>query len=190
MSTEKLQEKIESLKGQLAEERELRKAAQRELNETKKLLSRAQSLAAKMGQACAALNEAINEDEAPATKKPKKGGSVKTQNMTSKPSKKDGKKVKADKPKKVSKVVEADEDDEDEAPVTKKVKKGGDKKVKSDKKAASDKGDKKPSKKAKGDKLSKKDKGDKSDVKKGKADKKGKGKSKNNDLDLDDTYED
>ena len=190
MSTEKLQEKIDSLKSHLSEERELRKAAQRELNETRKLLGKAQSLAAKMGKACADLNEAVNEGEDAA---PKKGGDKKVKagktdkKAADKPSKKGGdKKVKADKPKKVFKIVEAD-DDEDEAPAPKKVKKGGDKKVKAgktDKKVAD-----KPSKKDKGDKLSKKDKGDKSEVKKGKSDKKGKGKSSKV-VDLDDTYED
>lgn len=174
MSVDKMQEKIVSLKSQLAEERELRKAVQRELNDTKKLLSRAQSLAAKMGQACAALNDAVNDGEADAPKKAKKvKAGTKTQNTGGKPSKKDGKKVKADKPKKVVKIVESDDDDE--APTPKKAKKG-DKKAKSDKKP------------------SKKGKGDKSEVKKDKSDKKGKGKgkskSKNDDLDLDDTYED
>ena len=92
MSTEKLQEKIESLKGYLAEERELRKAAQRELNETRKLLGKAQSLAAKMGKACADLNEAVNEGEDAA---PKKGGDKKVKagktdkKVADKPSKKD-----------------------------------------------------------------------------------------------------
>lgn len=175
MSVDKMQEKIVALKSQLAEERELRKAVQRELNDTKKLLSRAQSLAAKMGQACAALNEAINDGEAAAPKKAKKvKAGAKTQNTGGKPSKKDGKKVKADKPKKVVKIVESDEDD-DEASTPKKAKKGG-------KKALSDK---KPIKKGKGDK---------SEVKKDKSDKKvkgkGKSKSKVDDLDLDDTYED
>lgn len=182
MSVDKMQEKIESLKSQLAEERELRKRAQRELNDTKKLLSRAQSLAAKMGQACAALNEAVNEGEAAAPKRGDKTvkAGTKTQNTADKPIKK----VRADKPKKVVKIVESD--DEGEAPATKKVK--------TVKKVSSDKGDKKPVKKpikkVKGELPSKKV--DKSEVKKDTSDKKGKGKSrsKNDDLDLDDTYED